>query len=135
MYHARLGLVDLNVAQVDTAVKQYDERLFLDIHPETGDWVVMIEMERPAKPYPVLGFQKTLPEVSEVIKQLRMSDSQREAIRDNMLAYNKQKEREANAAIQENVGQGAELVEYISRKEGKLPEYKSYRKRKRNDGH
>lgn len=128
VYHNKLGLVDLQVVKIDNAVKQYDERLFLDIHPETGDWVVMIEMERPMRPYPVMGFQKSLPEVHEVLKQLRMQDSQREKIRDNIIENNKRVEREADHKVKEQVGEGAELAEYIMRREGRSPVVKSTRK-------
>lgn len=134
-YHKRLGMVDLPIIKIDNAIKQYDERLYLDVHPETGDWVVMITMERPSAPYPVLGFQKTLPEVHEVIKQLRMSDSQREKIRENIIKFNEARTREIDHKIQQNVGAGAEAAEFISRKEYRSPETKSYAKRKRNDGH
>lgn len=127
-YHKKLGLVDLQVIKIDNAIKQYDERLYLDVHPDTGDWVVMIHMERPSEPYPVIGFQKTLPEVHEIIRQLRMSDSQREKIRENIIAHNKKKELEADHIVRENVGAGAELAEFIARKEGRVSEYKSYRK-------
>lgn len=127
VYHNRLGTVDSNVVKVDTAVSEYDERLFLDRHPENGDWVVMIRMPRPGRPYPVLGFQE-LPEVHVVIEKLRASDSMREDIRKNMLRYNIQKDRELDHKIAENVGAAAELVEHISRKTGKVSEYKSYRK-------
>lgn len=133
-FHNRLGLVDLNVIKVDAAINDYDERLYLERHKETGDWVVMIAMERPSEPYPVLGFQE-LPDVRTVIQKLRESDSRREDIRQQIMKFNAAKDKEIDYKIQENVGQGAELVEHISRKTGKVPEYKSYRKRKRNDGH
>lgn len=126
-FHNRLGLVDLNVLKVDAAVNDYDERLYLERHKETGDWVVMITMERPSDPYPVLGF-KDLPDPRTVVQKLRESDSQREDIRQRIMQYNKAKDRELDHKIQENVGAGAEALEYISRKEGKVSEYKSYRK-------
>lgn len=128
VYHARLGLVDLNVAQVDAAVNEYDERLYLDKHPETGDWVVMIRMERPSAPYPVYGFQYTLPEPREVIQKLRANDSQREDIRQQIINFNKAKERAADHLVREQVGAGAELAEHVVRKSGRIPETRSLRK-------
>jgi len=128
VFHNRLGYVDFNVVKVDKAVEQYDERLFLDKHPETKDWVVYIRMERPAEPYPVLGLGWELPQVHEVIQKLRESDSRREEIRQRMLKYNADLQKQREYAIQEEVKQGAELAEFISRKEYRAPETKSYRK-------
>lgn len=128
IYHARLGLVDLNVAQVDAAINQYDERLYLDKHPETGDWVVMIKMERPSDPYPVYGFQYVLPSAREVIQKLRSTDSQREDIRKQIIKYNEQKARDADHIVKEQVGAGAELAEHVVRKSGRIPETRSFRK-------
>lgn len=127
-YHKTLGLVDINVIQVDAAINEYDERLYLDKHPETGDWVVMIRMERPSAPYPVYGFQYVLPSAREVVQKLRETDSQREDIRKNIIKYNEEREKALDYEVKQNVAAGAELVEHIARKEGRIPEYKSYRK-------
>lgn len=127
VFHNRLGTVDLHVAKVDAAVNDYDERLYLDKHKETGDWVVMIRMERPSEPYPVMGFQYTLPEVNEVIRRLRECDSQREDIRARIMKYNKEKEKAADHVIKEKVGAGAELAEFVVRKNS-VHDYRSLRK-------
>lgn len=126
--HNRLGMVDLHVAKVDRAVSEYDERLYLDRHPENGDWVIMIKMERPSDPYPVLGLQYDLPDVRDVIQRLRESDSTREDIRQRIIKFNEAKAKEVDYKVKENVGAGAELADFISRKEYRSPETKSYRK-------
>ena len=41
------GSVDTRVFKVDAAVKEYDERLMFDQHPDTGDWCVFVELPRP----------------------------------------------------------------------------------------
>lgn len=127
-YHKTLGLVDINVIQVDAAIKEYDERLYLAKHPESGDWVVMIHMERPSDPYPVYGFQYTLPSAREVVQKLRETDSMREDIRKNIIKYNEDREKAIDYEVKQNVAAGAELAEHIARKEGRVPEWKSYRK-------
>lgn len=135
VHHHRLGVVESTVVSADNAVKEYDERLFLDIHPETRDYVIMIEMERPAPPYPIMGLGPYLPSRDEIIKRLRMSDSKREDIRKQVNDANKLRAAEGDHIVRENVAAGAELAEYIARKEGRVSEYKSYAKPKRNDGH
>ncbi len=131
-YHNRLGMVDANIILVDNAVSEYDERLFIDRHRETGDWVVMIKMERPNPPYPVLGFGPNLPPKHQVMQRLIESDAQRNDIRGEINKANALREKHIDDQRREAVGESAEIVEYLSRKEGHLPEYKSYRKAKRN---
>lgn len=125
-YHNRLGLVDLNVIRVDTAVNDYDERLFLD-KGEQGDWVIKIKMPHGIEPYPVMGFQYELPDRNTVIQRLRESDSQREDIRGRILAHNKAMDAAIDHQTREAVGAGAEAAEYIVRKESGHSN-KSYRK-------
>jgi hypothetical protein len=67
---------DLDALQA--AVKRHDEALFLARHEKTGDWCIFIEgisAASQAKPLPVIGLGKDLPNQDELTARLRAADT------------------------------------------------------------
>jgi hypothetical protein len=126
--HPRLGLVDSAVFRLDKTVNEYDAKLHLDRHPETGDWAVYIDMERPQPPYPVLGLGKTLPTTDQLLQKLRESDSQRHDIRKKINEANEAHMREIDRKSRDEVGKAAEVTEWLARAQGMRPDNQSRRK-------
>ena len=128
IHHNRLGLVDAAVYQLDKAATEYDERLFLDKHRDTGEWCLYVLLERPQKPYPVFVLGDRLPTKDAFIQRLRESDTQRNDIREQVNKANEAHQASIDAKKREEIGKGAEAMEYILRKQGAIPNTKSYRK-------
>lgn len=132
IHHNRLGLVDKRIYDLDAAVNEYDEKLHLNRHPETEQWTVYIELERPAPPYPLFVLGERLPTTHEMVQKLQESDSQKRDIRAQMNAANAAMEAEIDRKSREEVGKAAETVEFIARKQGMLSDNQSRRKINRN---
>lgn len=128
VYHNRLGLVDKRVVELDAAANQYDEKLLLDRHPDTGQWTVYIKLERPLEPYPLFVLGDELPTKWELTERLQASDSQKRDIRAQMNKANEAYVASLDAKTREEVGKAAEAVEFIARKQGMLSDNTSRRK-------
>ncbi len=128
VYHPRLGLVDSDIYTLDGLVREYDPRLHLNRHPDTGDWVVYVELERPNPPYPVFGFGHRLPSKDELLDKLRASDSHKRNIREAMNKHNEALTAEIDYKSRQEIGKAAEMVEAIARKQGMRPDNQSRRK-------
>src|SRR3954466_3782466 len=128
VHHRRLGMVDSIIMRLDNAAREYDDKLFLDRHKDTGEWCVYIHVERPQPPYPVFSLGKTLPTVPELIDRLRKTDSHRQDIRAEMNRANAAIVAEIDAKTREEIGKAAEAVEYIARKQNMMADNTSRRK-------
>lgn len=117
------GTKSFDELRIDRAVREYDERLFFARNAETNDWCVFVEMPRPEKPYPVIGFGPGLPPLDEVMRMVYRSDTKRHGwqIYDEIMAsqeaYKKQFRDKADDAAEES----AEVVEHFLRQHGKSP--------------
>lgn len=126
--HRRLGLVDSTIARLDAVVNEYDEKLHLDRHPDTGQWTLYVDMERPMPHYPVFVLPTPLPTADALRNKLVASDTQRQDIRLQMNKANAAMEAEIDRKSRQEVGKAAEVVEYLARKQGMLSDNTSRRK-------
>lgn len=117
------GVTDSKAVLVDAAVREYDSRLMFMQHPETGDWCVFIELPRPERPYPVIGFGETIPEPSVVVERLRRSDTMRNGDAIYREVVRSQEKYRANLKYQADEAgeESAEVIEHFLRKNGKSP--------------
>lgn len=126
--HRRLGMVDSLVAKLDQAANEYDEKLHLNRHPDTGQWAVYIDLERPQKPYPVMVLNEPLPDPRDLIERLRRTDTHRRDIRAEMNRSNDQHMAEIEYKSRQEVGKAAEMVHAIAIKQGMASDNQSRRK-------
>ena len=116
---------DTNIAawKVDAAVSKYDERLMFGRNEDTGDWCIFIKMPRPATPYPVLGFGKDIPNASEALNRLRLSDTMvhGDAIYRDVVKSQRKFKEQFEYRANEASGDSAERVEHMMRKRGDSP--------------
>lgn len=115
------GVVDLQIEKAQKAVRDYDERLELMKHEETGDWVVFVRLERDLY-YPIIGWRE-LPEPEAIQKQLYEIDGQRRGteILDTMNRRNAEIRKKREDAASEADGIAAEAFEWGYRFMGKHP--------------
>jgi hypothetical protein len=67
-----------DLAALQAAVKRHDEALFLARHEKTGDWCIFIQgisEASQAKPLPVIGLGKELPNQDALLERLRAADT------------------------------------------------------------
>jgi len=114
--------------RVDSAVKEYDERLFFGLNKETGDYCVFIEMPRPRDPFPVMGFGREVPAVDEVMMRLREGDTLRNGNRiyDEVIRSQEEYRKNARRVGDEAAEESAEVVEHFMRRHGKSPVIKEF---------
>lgn len=124
------GLVNMDALRVDTAVREYDERLRFGYNPVNQDWIVYIALPRDyvgahyhidGEPVmPVLGFGGRIPAPSEATRKLYETDAWRHGnkLYKKMLADNaklkKQRDEEHEAEIEEAVERAAHAINYYT---------------------
>lgn len=124
------GLVNLDAMRVDTAVKEYDERLSFGYNPVNEDWVVYIALPRDyegahyhidGEPVmPVLGFQGRIPSPEEVTRRLYETDAWRngEEIYNKMLENNerikKEQREKSEAEMEEAIERAAHVLNHFT---------------------
>lgn len=103
--------------RVDTAVREYDERLYFRRNPDTNDWCVYIKTELDAG-IPVLGFGDTIPHPDDALKKLYLTDTMRhgEKLLDDMNRRNESIRKEKLRGAEEASGEAAEVLEWGHRK-------------------
>lgn len=126
--HRRLGLVDSTIARLDAVVNGYDEKLHIDRHPDTGQWVVYIALERPQRPYPLFALGDRLPTPDELKEKLQASDTQKHDIRAAMNKHNESHMAEIDYKGRQEIGKAAEMVHEIAKKQGMASDNVSRRK-------
>jgi len=106
------GLVSLDIARVDRAVREYDENLRFGRNEDTGQWCVFL-VRRGHAPLPVLGFNE-IPHPDDALKRLYRADALRrgEEILDEMNRENEEMKRPFEDATREGVGVAAEAFEW-----------------------
>ena len=125
-----MGDYDMRAWKVDRKVREYDERLMFGRNEDTGDWCIFIRMPAPRDPFPVIGFQNTIPDPEEALIRLRNADTMRHGDRiwrevvDSQKKYKADLEYKSDQAAQDS----AERVEHLMRQHGKSPVIKSTRK-------
>lgn len=124
------GIVNMDALRVDTAVKEYDERLSFGWNPVNKDWIVYISLPRDyvgahyhidGNPVmPVLGFGGRIPAPSEATRKLYETDAWRHGnkLYEKMLKHNeqvrKQQAEEAEAEIAEAVERAEHAINYYT---------------------
>lgn len=126
--HRRLGLVDSTIARLDAVVNAYDEKLHINRHPETGQWVVFIDLERPQRPYPLFALPDSLPTPDQLKEKLQASDTQKQDIRGQMNKFNEQHAAEIDYKGRQEIGKAAEMVHAIAKAQGMAEDNQSRRK-------
>lgn len=116
------GLVDASMNRVDTAVNEYDERLFFAQNGETGQYCIFLKMPHGEDPLPVLGFD-TIPHPEDALKRLYYADTMRhgEKILDDINKNNAAIKKPFEDAAEDAGGQVAEGLEWAHRKLGTHP--------------
>lgn len=109
-----------DLADLQAAIKQHDDDLFLARHELTGDWCIFIENMSAAtagKPLPVIGLGRELPSKDTILMRLRDADTRLHGsdilrrIADNNAAVKALKK----AAADEATGQAAEAYQWAHR--------------------
>jgi hypothetical protein len=122
--------LDYRALKVDRAVREHDDRLMFARNEDTGDWCIYIRMPGDRAPFPVIGFQNTIPEPHEAIAKLNAGDTRKHGDRMLMEARraDEQRRRELEYVSDQASSESAEHVEHLMRKHGKSPVIKSLRK-------
>lgn len=136
IYLPELGVVSKATWRVDDELRKYDERLYLKLHPMTGDYCVYVRQPiwSTLEDIAVLGLGENPPtDWWVVLNKIREMDTLNHA--SNMLEEtNKHNDRlraERKAFSDAKIFEGAEALEYALRREGKSPVIKSVRYRRR----
>lgn len=124
------GIVNMDALRVDTAVREYDERLRFGYNPVNEDWIVYIALPRDyvgahyhidGNPVmPVLGVGREIPPPSVVTRRLYETDAWRHGnkLYEKMLKHNeqvrKQQAEEAEAEIAEAVERAEHAINYYT---------------------
>lgn len=122
--------------RVDRAVREYDERLMFARNEQTGDWCVFIKMPKGEQPYPVLGFQDTIPEPHQAMERLMAADCMRHGnkIYDDVMRSQQKVKDDARKVADEARDESVEHIEFMMRQHGKSPIIKSFSKEVSADG-
>lgn len=130
LYLPGRGMVNLAETQVARAVSEYDEKLMFAHHPEFGQWLICIKIERDLpedvgtyldgqRVYPVLAFSQ-MPSADEALRQLHRADTMRhgQQMLDDMHAFNERQKEPQRRAAEEADSILAETVESYKRNNG-----------------
>ena len=122
------GELNMQAYKVDRAVNEYDERLMFGRNEDTGDWCVFIRLPDGKPPYPVLGFQDTIPDPRDAITRLQQGDTLRhgERIYKEILDSEKQRRALLDYASDQAAGDAAERTEHMMRQRGASPVIKVF---------
>ena len=125
-----MGDYDMRAWKVDRKVREYDERLMFGRNEDTGDWCIFIRMPAPQDPFPVIGFQKSIPEPNDALDRLKAADTMRHGDRlyKEMVASQKKYRDDLEYKSDQAAQDSAERVEHLMRQHGKSPVIKSTRK-------
>lgn len=121
--------------KVDYAVRQYDDRLMFARNMDNGDWCIFVRMPGDAPPYPVLGFQDSIPEPNEALDRLKAADTMRhgDKIYKDMIASQEKYRADLKYNADQAIADSAERTEHMMRQRGVSPVIKSLPKGVSND--
>lgn len=118
------GLVNMDALRVDTAVREYDERLRFGYNPVNEDWIVYIALPRDYEGahyhidgdpvMPVLGVGREIPPPSTVTRRLYETDAWRHGnkLYAKMLAENERQKKINNEALEAEIAEAQERAEH-----------------------
>lgn len=118
------GIVNVDAMRVDTAVREYDERLRFGYNPTNQDWIIYIALPRDYEGahyhidgtpvMPVLGFGDRIPAPSEATRKLYETDAWRHGnkLYDKMLSDNEEQKRRNAEAMEEEIAEAQERIEH-----------------------
>jgi hypothetical protein len=122
---------DYRAYKVDQAVREHDDRLMFARNEETGDWCIFIRMPGDRPPFPVIGFQNTIPEPHEAITKLNAGDTRKHG--DRLLMEARRADEQRRKALEyvsdQAASDAAERTEHMMRQRGASPIIKSTRKK------
>jgi hypothetical protein len=134
LYLPGVGNVEPAVYRAHAAAHEYDERLSFRRNEATGDYCVFIKTPRPHGEHnppeiPVLGFGREVPTGEQVVARLRAADTLRrgEDILRDIDRNNDRLDAERKYRGDQAIGDAAERLEKVMRKEGLSPVVKSLR--------
>lgn len=128
------GVVNLEAEAVNKAIQNHDERLRFGFNEQNGDWVVYIAMPREFKAeyyiggepvYPIMGYGKKIPNVSQAITRLKFADTRQHGMRilDEMNKDNEKLKAAQRDKADEQLEETAEHIEFEARKAGLTEKY------------
>ena len=124
------GSVDSGVYKVDTAVRQYNERLSFGLNEDTQEYCIFMRMPHPEPTLPILGFGREVPHPDVACKKLWESDTMIHG--DKILKDILKSQDEYKKMLRYNSDQAsadsAERVEHLMRMNGDSPIIKSFSK-------
>lgn len=122
--------VSYEAYRVDRAVREYDERLMFGRNEDTGDWCIFIRLPGDNPPYPVIGFQDTIPDPATAIARLNQGDTRKhgERIYKEILESEKRRKALLEYASDQAAGDSVERTEHMMRQRGASPIIKVYSK-------
>lgn len=122
--------VSYEAYRVDRAVREYDERLMFGRNDETGDWCIFIRLPGDNPPYPVIGFQDTIPDPHDAIRRLNEGDTRKhgERIYKEILDSEKKRRAMLDYVSSQAAEDSAERTEHMMRQRGASPIIKVYSK-------
>lgn len=117
------GMVDSDVLSVERVINEYDERLYFDRNPETGQYCVYLKTVPSEPDLPIFGWDY-VPDGEAALRRIYQADALRhgEEILDQIDRANTEKTRPYDEAVDEATGQLAEAFEWGFRKMGAHPE-------------
>ena len=121
---------DYRAYKVDQVVRKHDDRLMFGRNEQTGDWCIFMVLPGGREPFPVIGFQKTIPEPHEAIAKLNAGDTRKHGDRllNEAIAADAERKALLEYASDQAASEAAEAAEHMMRKHGKSPIIKSTRK-------
>lgn len=122
--------VSYEAYRVDRVVREYDERLMFGRNDETGDWCIFIRLPGDNPPYPVIGFQDTIPDPHDAIRRLNEGDTRKhgERIYKEILDSEKKRRAMLDYVSSQAAEDSAERTEHMMRQRGASPIIKVYPK-------
>ena len=119
------GIVNVDAMRVDTAVREYDERLRFGFNPVNQDWIVYIALPRDyegahyhieGEPVmPVLGFGGRIPAPSEATRKLYETDAWRHGnkLYQKMVEHNEKLKKERAEEYEAEIEEAVERAEHV----------------------
>lgn len=116
------GMVDSEEFAVDSALNEYDERLYFGRNQETGQWCAYLKTPPSDPDIPIFGWDY-IPDPYDALRRIHQSDSLRhgDEILDRIDRENRERNRPYEEAVEDATGQLAEAFEWGHRKMGNHP--------------
>lgn len=120
---------DKQIAGLNYALREYDERLRFGKNEANGDWCVFL-IARGEEPIAVLGFQNEIPTKEAMMHRLEQADTRRHGdwVLRQMEEHNRKLKEELDRPASEAAGEVATAMESFMHAQGRTPYHRSYSK-------